>query len=116
MLKAKKPIRFGDQTYLVGQVIPEEVINPTRVKDLITYGLIAETTEGSKQSGSQKTSTAGIKKERIIKKIYSPEKLSSLKKEELIKIAQENQIATDGLTVKELINAIKDSSDDIQNG
>lgn len=107
MYIAKRPIQFENTRYLVGQEIPEEVITPTRIKDLIKMNLIEEV------SKPEKISRTGIQKEKVIKKIYSAQKLESLKKEELIKIAQENNIATEGLTVKELINAIKESNKNI---
>lgn len=100
MIIAKRPVQFENKKFLVGQEIPTGLINPARVKDLINYGLIEEV------SKPQKISTTGIKKEKEIKKIYSRDKLSGMKKEELIKIAQNNNIQTEKLTAKELIDAI----------
>lgn len=40
---AKKPSTFGEMRYLIGQEIPESVIDPRRIRTLIQYGLIEET-------------------------------------------------------------------------
>ena len=39
---AKKPCRFGNTAYIIGDVIPENEIDPSRVKALVKYGVISE--------------------------------------------------------------------------
>ena len=39
---AKKPCRFGNSTYIIGDEIPANEIDPNRVKALVKYGVISE--------------------------------------------------------------------------
>lgn len=38
---AQKPCKFGGKEYCIGDEVPEKLIDPTRVKVLIKFGLLA---------------------------------------------------------------------------
>lgn len=92
MIIAQKPMFIGGRNYKINEEIPGALILASRITPLENSGMIKVI-----QSVESKTET---------KKIYNPKKLSTLKKEELIKIAQENNIDPNGLSNKEIINAI----------
>lgn len=56
---AQKPCRFGGKEYRIGDEVPEKLIDPTRVKSLIKFGLLSvseraeETADTPAQTGSE---------------------------------------------------------------
>lgn len=55
---AQKPCRFGGKEYHIGDEVPEKLIDPTRAKSLIKFGLLSvseraeETADTSAQTGN----------------------------------------------------------------
>ena len=45
MYIAQKPITLGEKTYAIGETIPDEAIDPNRVKPLTNYGYIKNAPE-----------------------------------------------------------------------
>ena len=45
MFKAKKPCKFGDRQFYIGDEIPAELIDPNRVNTLNKYGTIESVPE-----------------------------------------------------------------------
>lgn len=56
---AQKPCRFGGKEYHIGDEVPEKLIDPTRVKSLIKFGLLSvseraeETADTPDQTGNE---------------------------------------------------------------
>lgn len=56
---AQKPCRFGGKEYHIGDEVPEKLIDPTRVKSLIKFGLLSvseraeETADTPAQTGGE---------------------------------------------------------------
>lgn len=56
---AQKPCRFGGKEYHIGDEVPEKLIDPTRVKSLIKFGLLSvseraeETADTHAQTGNE---------------------------------------------------------------
>jgi hypothetical protein len=56
---AQKPCRFGGKEYRIGDEVPEKLIDPTRVKSLIKFGLLSvseraeETADTPAQTGNE---------------------------------------------------------------
>jgi len=56
---AQKPCRFGGKEYHIGDEVPEKLIDPTRVKSLIKFGLLSvseraeETADTPAQTGNE---------------------------------------------------------------
>lgn len=59
---AVKPCRFAGQSFRIGDSVPDEVIHPGAVRNLIKMGLIAETDAAGKQAETtqKKNSTISI--------------------------------------------------------
>lgn len=100
MIKAIRPLLI-DRQYAVGEIIPDGVLKPERLNSLIGCKLIEEVEDLPK-----KEAPIDLNVETEVKKVYSESKLKRLKKEELQKIAEEENIETNGLTSAEIVSEI----------
>lgn len=55
---AQKPCRFGGKEYHIGDEVPEKLIDPTRVKSLIKFGLLS-VSERAEKNADTPTQTNG---------------------------------------------------------
>lgn len=100
MIKAIRPLII-DRQYTVGEIIPDGVLRPERIPSLLGCKLIEEVEELPK---TEAPIDLNVKTE--VKKVYSESKLKKLKKDKLQKIAEEENINTDGLTSAEIVTEI----------
>lgn len=115
---ALKPVRF-DKDYIIGENIPDNVIDDSRVKDLVQMGLISKApvspdnvvhvgrpkiTLEYKETGENGQNQANTER---VKTDYTVSKLNPMKKEQLIEIAHKMGIGLeDDLNKKEIIEVI----------
>lgn len=57
MYKATKPCRFGGRQFYVGETIPAELIDESRVTALVKYGTIVSVPETAQEASQTETGT-----------------------------------------------------------